>query len=261
MKTQNTKHKIIAILALATLLSGCPLDGDKGATGASGLDGINCWDLNEDGLKTMPSEDTNLDGVIDVLDCRVSHTPAQGSSIVVDPNNQTITQTHRRTAYSTSIPGSLIRLYSGTSIDYQNAFGNWSLLDPYVVDPVEDPCGLWKWSEMLPSGDYSLYADGALEYDVEHFARVAVTNDPNEPAHFGYDACTASCLADESCVGAIYSGVSFNTIICKRLLKPARTLGRESSFEAFSTPERGFAVANLGADPTTAGLVSVCESP
>jgi octaheme c-type cytochrome (tetrathionate reductase family) len=44
------------------------VDGIDGAPGAAGDDGINCWDLNENGVAD-PNEDLNGDGVVDVLDC------------------------------------------------------------------------------------------------------------------------------------------------------------------------------------------------
>jgi len=52
---------------------GCE-DGKDGADGAAGIDGtdgaagINCWDLNENGVAD-PAEDLNGDGAADVLDC------------------------------------------------------------------------------------------------------------------------------------------------------------------------------------------------
>ena len=44
-------------------------DGGDGATGADGSSGLNCWDLNENGVPDFPAEDLNGDGVVDVLDC------------------------------------------------------------------------------------------------------------------------------------------------------------------------------------------------
>ena len=60
--------------ALFLGLSGCGgSDGDRGPAGSDGSDGdagLACWDLNENGIPDFPDEDTNGDGVIDVLDCR-----------------------------------------------------------------------------------------------------------------------------------------------------------------------------------------------
>ncbi|MGB0938870.1 MAG: hypothetical protein ACPGTQ_15555 [Colwellia sp.] len=87
------------LLPLLASLAGCPLDGDEGDDGSSGIQGVagpqgivglSCWDLNEDGNKTMPDEDTNSDGVIDVYDCRTSINLSPTTTLV-DSGTQTIT--------------------------------------------------------------------------------------------------------------------------------------------------------------------------
>lgn len=254
--------KISLITLLCLSLQGCPLEGDSGKKGADGVAGINCWDLNEDHSKTFPEEDSNQDGNINVLDCRVGYIPANGSTVVVDSSSQSITQTHSRVAYSTALTDKKIRIYSGTILDIPDD-ENWPLLDPLVVDPIDDPCGLWKWTDewngtSMP-GEYYLFADGALEYDVEHFAAVAASGDGSN--HFGYEACIGTCLASEQCVGASYFRITDNTLSCKLLLKPSLPVATGSSFYAFLTSERGFSVATMDTDPTSSGLISVCEAP
>ncbi|MDL5027039.1 hypothetical protein QR676_07330 [Vibrio sp. TMPB1044] len=85
MKIQNTKYKIIAVIAFTTLLSGCPLEGDDGKTGtigaagptgATGLAGINCWDINGNRVDDQ-DEDVNFDGAWNALDCRDTSSIAQ----------------------------------------------------------------------------------------------------------------------------------------------------------------------------------------
>ena len=44
--------------------------GTPGDPGTAGAPGLNCWDLNQNGVPDFPAEDINKDGVIDVLDCR-----------------------------------------------------------------------------------------------------------------------------------------------------------------------------------------------
>jgi len=44
-------------------------DGTNGENGVDGTNGLNCWDLNNNFIKDA-EEDTNNDGVVDVLDCR-----------------------------------------------------------------------------------------------------------------------------------------------------------------------------------------------
>ena len=47
-----------------------PLDWNvQGIPGSQGMAGRNCWDRNGNGLPDLPDEDTNNDGVVDVLDC------------------------------------------------------------------------------------------------------------------------------------------------------------------------------------------------
>ncbi len=66
------------------------MTGPQGIPGASvigpaGEDGINCWDLNENGLPD-DEEDINGDGVVDVLDCRGPEGPQgpPGESTVIE---------------------------------------------------------------------------------------------------------------------------------------------------------------------------------
>ena len=44
--------------------------GTVGPPGSTGMDGTNCWDLNGNKLCDIVSEDKNLDGTCDVLDCK-----------------------------------------------------------------------------------------------------------------------------------------------------------------------------------------------
>ena len=60
----------VAIIAMVLAISGCEGDdGRDGVAGPAGSDGVSCWDLNGNGIAD-PEEDTNNDGVVDVLDCQ-----------------------------------------------------------------------------------------------------------------------------------------------------------------------------------------------
>jgi len=78
MKIQDIK--IFTTLALITLLSGCPLEGDNGNTGATGQSGINCWDLNGNRVNDN-DEDVNKDGLWDAYDCAVAASSAQNQTV------------------------------------------------------------------------------------------------------------------------------------------------------------------------------------
>ena len=86
MKMRKLHTRTLRALALAllsaTLVVGCSssdgkngTDGTPGTPGAAGDAGLNCWDLNQNGVPDLATEDVNKDGVVDVLDCR---TPSGG---------------------------------------------------------------------------------------------------------------------------------------------------------------------------------------
>jgi octaheme c-type cytochrome (tetrathionate reductase family) len=76
---------IAATVLLGALVAGCEgddgrdgadgidgTDGAPGAAGPAGTPGINCWDLNQNGVADLATEDTNKDGKVDVNDCRTT---------------------------------------------------------------------------------------------------------------------------------------------------------------------------------------------
>lgn len=79
-------QRLVIILGLTWLLTGCPIEGDDGNTGStgpagsSGQAGINCWDLNEDRVDDA-NEDINGDGAWDVNDCAGISTAAQNPEV------------------------------------------------------------------------------------------------------------------------------------------------------------------------------------
>lgn len=76
MKILNTK--LFVVLTLSALLTGCPIDdGDNGATG---LAGINCWDLNGNRTNDI-DEDINKDGLWDANDCSATASSSQNQTV------------------------------------------------------------------------------------------------------------------------------------------------------------------------------------
>lgn len=59
-------------------------DGDEGDDGEAGASGISCWDLNEDGIRDIVTEDLNGDLTVNALDC---------SALCWDENNNGVKDT------------------------------------------------------------------------------------------------------------------------------------------------------------------------
>jgi octaheme c-type cytochrome (tetrathionate reductase family) len=81
MKSINPRTRVPSALAIALLagafLAGCSGDdgkdgdtGPAGTNGTAGAPGISCWDLNQNGVADLATEDVNKDGKVDVNDCR-----------------------------------------------------------------------------------------------------------------------------------------------------------------------------------------------
>lgn len=250
------KIKYLLIAPLIVMLSGCQLEGDNGSRGGAGL---SCWDLNEDGAKTLPDEDTNADGVVDVYDCRASN-KLSPTTTIVDSTAQTITNQHSRQVHSSALD---IILFTGTDQDYEGGIGNWSSIDVYAADPIVDPCGLWKWTQ-VDSSTYALQAENAVAYEAKHMLSIAFyTEDPDEPAHFGYEQCQNACESDSDCVGAYYAkeGGLDNSLNCKLLRDVGFEISNSTEFVALRTSERGFTTGNMKRIATNTGIISVCDTP
>jgi octaheme c-type cytochrome (tetrathionate reductase family) len=86
MKHFSRTLRVLAIALVAgAFIAGCSGDdgkdgtpgtpgatGSTGATGATGPAGLNCWDLNGNGVGDLATEDINKDGKVDVYDCRTT---------------------------------------------------------------------------------------------------------------------------------------------------------------------------------------------
>ena len=219
----------------------------------------------------MPDEDTNNDGMVNVMDCRALP-PTLLATTVIDPaatdptlGTGGIVHQHSRTAYTSYKPSpNSFDLYTGTSGDYltETFSGSYNNLDVYLADPVPDTCGLWKWYTRTSAAGtiQQLLADDAFAYSTSHHSAVSLDSDGNE--HYGGEACTLSCLSDQNCVGASYAieiTPTSNAVICKRLQKSENGLAESSEFLAVETVIPGWVAANMDVDFLSNDIIGVCE--
>lgn len=166
--------KLLMIILCSIVLTGCPLDGDKGSRGEQGPPGqqgvqgpqgvqgergINCWDTNENGIND-PNEDTNGDGVWSVGDCfflnaGVQHPEAQYNFQHFCEAFANLGQYPKGCPSSTHTPptGNLIRMIPGQfdssyqtcsdlsiTVEGNNAF--WTLEGGFIANsqvlPIQD---------------------------------------------------------------------------------------------------------------------------
>ena len=70
----NNRLLAVILATTAFALGACSgddgKDGTAGAPGTPGTSGINCWDLNQNGVADTSTEDIDKNGVVDVNDCR-----------------------------------------------------------------------------------------------------------------------------------------------------------------------------------------------
>lgn len=273
--------KGFSVLICLILLTGCNLfEGSKGSTGAqgtagidgtdgaNGTNGISCWDLNENGVKDVATEDINRDGLVNVMDCQ----PIKVSQPVVthDVDTNTISARHTRTMYntaggSTDSTATHLTVYTGTYADYTSAVNSksYSDLNQYVASPVQnDQCGIWYWFEVTP-GNWQLKADNANAYRVEHMpvATSGTDHDGNPVSHNGYEDCSSYCLSDENCVAAFYVQVNDfdGTLNCTLLYDVGNEITADYEFSAVDTMLPGYFVANMATSQPYVGIISVCD--
>lgn len=80
--------------------------GLQGPVGDAGDDGIHCWDLNADGEPTLPLEDRNGDGIVNVHDCKGEPGPVSvfGTHFKYMVERDIETFPHEQTIMTNSLP-------------------------------------------------------------------------------------------------------------------------------------------------------------
>lgn len=150
--------------------------GEQGVPGTTGLDGISCWDLNANGIPD-PSEDVNMDGLINTLDCQGPQ-GEQGPPAPPPVNADTVDNFH---ASDVPMPDTLLAL---------NASGQFPL-------------------SILPQGSGSgLDADLLDGQDSSAFSAVGHNHDAAYVNEGQPDTITSSMIIDDSVTGSDISNVT-----------------------------------------------------
>ncbi|MCW4447234.1 hypothetical protein OHV10_23740 [Vibrio splendidus] len=115
-------------------------------------------------------------------------------------------------------------MYSGTSVDAFNADDNFQ--EALLVDPIGDPCGLWKWKP-------------ALDTTIQETSGLYVLQPENSVAYQTKPLIVSSTDA------------------------AGREIGSDVEFSFFETPNRGSLSAALTYDGSflQRGIASVCAVP
>lgn len=238
---------VLSLIGGCLLLSGCPLDGNDGSDGSAGIQGpiglqgspgISCWDLNENGVKDVDTEDTNQSGSVDVNDC-----------IIGNGGVPSTTRQHYA-SYAVGEP------------EYLEVFRHTNFPNGEVIDPLQDACSVWEWNTNS-LGNAALTANNGYVISVKTYPHIYT--DLNNVTHYGYDDCTAACLAKSDCIGASYTGIDDNqgattAISCQLLGRfPVSTQSAEWFYE-FSAPpaNRDFYFSGFLTDRVATGIISVC---
>jgi hypothetical protein len=276
------KIKLTCFLILTTMLSGCPLNDDgavgepgaAGEQGATGAAGLNCWDLNENSQKDLPSEDVNSDGLVDILDCRAPNASTT-------PLVRTYYESLSLGSYTNS--GHFIELWLGSLDQYDayinqdNIIGMNDYIAPYGWAPTNEDylddtilgrtgCKRWKWNVSNDGVEnvYSVKAVNATNYKSIIYPKEIGSTDIETT---GAIQCRKSCLDDNRCVAATYALIeNTNSIQCNLLYDTGIDLPinyeytfLEKGDSGNGTAFVGFLLAQYKFFPLNNGIISVCE--
>lgn len=141
--------QISLILVSCLILTGCPLDGGDGKTG---VDGINCWDTNSNGIND-PEEDINGDGAWDTKDCLAQTQTTQNPDVTL--NHQHICEALANlgqypdgcpSAGHNNPPGTLTRIFAMIDDGTGQAAVSCNFAPNNGILSLEQINGLYYWS-------------------------------------------------------------------------------------------------------------------
>ena len=155
-------------------------------------------------------------------------------------------------------PDEVIRLHAAflsapadTSIDQASC----------LLEPIEDPCGLWDWPEGINDGspNWAATAKGAYHYATYNYLAWDGVD------HFGWADCRDACLADAQCVGAsIEASGESEGMVCKLVAKTEapgysfrNDLINTKQAEAYGWGDRDESPQSA----STGAVLSVCPAP
>jgi len=90
--------------------------GSTGLTGPNGSNGTACWDLNNNDLGDIATEDLNFDGSVNVLDCKGAIGPAGPGTIMVYRTSATATGIGSSCTQYASMDVTIVAPQAGTII-------------------------------------------------------------------------------------------------------------------------------------------------
>ncbi len=218
MKILNTK--LFVVLTLSALLTGCPIDdGDNGATG---LAGINCWDLNGNRVDDI-DEDINKDGLWDAYDCAVAASSAQNQT--VELNHQHMCEAlAANNIYPVGCPSSTHTVPTGTLTDMtRNTFfddGTGNRLQSCGDSPNNGLLSISLRDFVNSDGD--TVKQGWYELEGGYIVSDGVIT---RNAGILDNQCTEDCKADSNCIASVAAYKTSESFSC-RLFYHSDTAGK-----------------------------------
>jgi len=191
MKFDLTKYLLVAFFS--ALLAGCPLEGNNGKTGGTGLAGINCWDTNGDRVNDQ-SEDVNFDGQWNAADCQAAQASSQNHD--AEFNHQHICEALANLGqYPQGCPSAAAVPPSGTLTKlYEDVSANW----------YDDGANGYTSCNTAPNdGLVKIVTRDNLGFFEAEEVFVASVTRLEEAVEIQNDTCFNICNGDTDCVASL----------------------------------------------------------